>query len=160
MTNVFLALGSNVGDREKNIRKAVELLKRRISDITTAPIYESKAAEYENQPNFLNTALKGYTKLAPRKLLMFVKEIEKEIGRIERFRWGPREIDIDIIFYGATVCKDAALEIPHPRAHQRDFVLRPLADLEPSLLHPVFHRQVRELLDSLPIKTALIINSE
>lgn len=138
MHTIFLALGSNVGDQEGNIAQAVSLLKEKVEGISLAPLYRSKAVGVTNQPDFVNTALSGKTNLTPQELLTFVKQIEQKVGRVYRYRWGPREIDIDIIFYDALVVKSDNLEIPHPRAHERDFVLRPIADLSPSLIHPVF----------------------
>src|SRR5207253_47825 len=99
MTEVYLALGSNVGDSQAYITKAVKLLGSDIKNIRQAPIYRSKAVGYTDQPDFLNTAIQGRTALSPQELFKFIKEIEQRIGRIERFRWGPREIDIDIILY-------------------------------------------------------------
>src|ERR1019366_6456645 len=102
MTVVYLALGSNVGDSAANIAEAIKLLGNSIESIKQAPLYASKAAGYTDQPDFVNTAVSGETSLNPEQLLSFVKDIEQQIGLINRFRWGPREIDIDIIFYGDT----------------------------------------------------------
>ncbi len=150
MTHIFLALGANVGDKKEHIAKAIELLAENISNIKSAPLYESKAVGYTNQDNFVNTVISGDTDLEPKELLTFVKGIEQAIGRIYRFRWGPREIDIDIIFYGDSAYTDDTLEIPHPRMHERDFVLRPLCDLDHTVTHPVFKKTARELYDALP----------
>lgn len=146
MTTVYLALGSNVGDSEAFIAKAVELLGAKLSDIELAPLYRSKAVGYTDQPDFVNTALSGKTDLEPEALLAFVKNIEKQIGRVERFRWGPREIDIDIIFYGNQVIDASALTIPHPRFRERDFVLKPLCDLDPAATDPASGQTMAELL--------------
>lgn len=151
MTKVYLALGANVGDARGNIGRAVELLAAKLSDIRQAPIYTSKAVGYVDQPDFLNTAVAGETDLSPLELLKFVKNIEKKIGRVWRFRWGPREIDIDIIFYGDQTLQSDPLTIPHPRFRDRDFVLRPLCDLDPNLLDPVSDKSVRKLLEELPV---------
>lgn len=150
MLKVFLALGSNVGNREENIEKAINLLSEKISDIKLANLYETKPVGYMKQNNFLNTAVSGYTALSPSELFEFIKEIEKKTGRIERFRWGPREIDIDILLYGNQVYKDTNIEIPHPRLHERDFVLQPLKDLNPKLAHPITKRTVEDMLQSIP----------
>jgi len=158
MATVFLALGSNVGDSGANIRQAVELLKEKISDITEAPIYSSKAVGYTDQPDFLNTAVRGETELGPEELLEFVKSIEKRIGRIFRFRWGPREIDIDIIFYGDQLLASQRLTIPHPSFAQRDFVLRPICDIDPNWKDPASGRTCQELLDSLPDSELAILD--
>ncbi len=149
MTTVFLALGSNVGDSKAYIEKAVELLGASVPDIVRAPLYTSKAVGYTDQPDFINTAIRGETALTPQELLRFVKGIEQEIGRIYRFRWGPREIDIDIIYYGDTVSDEPGLTIPHPRCRERDFVLRPICDIDPAYIDPVAQQSVRALLQSL-----------
>lgn len=150
LTTIYLALGSNMGDSAANIHKAVELLSARVTDITEAPIYTSKAVGYTDQPDFLNTALRGTTSLSPEELLVFVKTIEREIGRIHRFRWGPREIDIDIIFYGDTILDIHGLTIPHPRFTERDFVLRPIYDIDPDFVDPNSGQTVQALLKALP----------
>lgn len=142
---IFLGLGSNVGDKKRNINLAIKLLQEKIKDVNIAPMYESKPVGYKNQANFLNTALKGTTSLSPLELLNFIKEIEEKVGRIKRFRWGPREIDIDILFYGNLVYKDDKVEIPHPRLWERDFVLKPLTDLDPDFTHPGFKKTIEEL---------------
>ncbi len=149
MKKVFLALGSNVGNREENIRRAVELLKEKIFDIKIANLYKTAPVGVEEQPEFLNTAIVGYTDLTPQELLKFVKDIEKKVGRIKRFRWGPREIDIDILFYENIVVEEKELIIPHPRIQEREFVLRPLLDLEPDFVHPKLGLSVKELYKRL-----------
>lgn len=150
MHTIFLALGSNVGNSEQNIADAINLLSKKISKIKSASIYRSKAVGYTDQPDFFNTAVRGETELDPLELLTFVKEIEQEIGRIHRFRWGPREIDIDIIFFNNEIFKNDTLEIPHPRAHERDFVLEPLLELDPEYTHPISKLSVSELLNQMP----------
>ncbi|HYX49437.1 MAG TPA: 2-amino-4-hydroxy-6-hydroxymethyldihydropteridine diphosphokinase, partial [Ktedonobacteraceae bacterium] len=122
-----------------------------------APLYETKPRYFEDQQNFLNTVLRGVTDLEPRQLLQFTKTVQQQVGRVERFRNGPREIDIDILFYGNEVYKDEELEIPHPRLQERDFVLQPLADIDPDFPHPVLKKTIRELLDALPQEQRLII---
>lgn len=149
MHTIFLGLGANVGDKKANLLKAIELLREKVSDIVFAPIYETKPWGYKEQENFLNTALRGTTSLSLFKLLRFVKKVEKKVGRIKRFKWGPREIDIDILFYDNLIYKDDALEIPHPRLAERDFVLKPLIDLDPNLVHPVLKETVGKLYREL-----------
>ena len=146
---VFLGLGANVGDKKANLLKAIELLKEKISDVAIASIYETKPWGYKEQDNFLNTALMGNTSLSPIELFRSIKDIEKRVGRIKRFKWGPREIDIDILFYDNLIYKDDTLEIPHPRLHERDFVLKPLMDLDTDLEHPVFKKTIGKLYKSL-----------
>ena len=160
MPEVFLGLGSNVGERKENIIAALELLKEKIADVKVAQIYESRAVGHEHQPNFLNTAAKGTTALKPKELLDFVKAVENEVGRVERFRWGPREIDIDILFYDDLTYKNEWLEIPHSYLRERDFVLKPLTDLAPDFTHPVFKKTIKQLLAELPEENLSIIKQE
>lgn len=154
---VFLGLGANVGDKKANIKKAIELLKEKIANIAVASIYETKPWGYKEQDNFLNTAIKGNTRLSPSELFKFVKDIEKKLGRIKRFKWGPREIDIDVLFYNDKIYKDHNLEIPHSRLHERDFVLKPLMNLEPEFIHPIFKRTIKQLHSELPKELLSII---
>jgi 2-amino-4-hydroxy-6-hydroxymethyldihydropteridine diphosphokinase len=149
MYHIFLALGSNIENRKQHIETAIVLLREKVRDITVAPLYETKPRYFEDQQNFLNTVLSGYTDLEPRELLQFTKAVQKEVGRVERFRNGPREIDIDILFYDNVVYKDEELEIPHPRLQERDFVLQPFSDINPDFSHPVLKKTIRELLDTL-----------
>jgi 2-amino-4-hydroxy-6-hydroxymethyldihydropteridine diphosphokinase len=159
MNTVFLALGSNIENRKQHIEKAIVLLREKINDITVASLYETKPRYFENQNNFLNTVLSGFTELEPQELLQFTKTVQKKVGRVERFRNGPREIDIDILFYDNVVYKDEELEIPHPRLQERDFVLQPFSDLNPDFSHPVLKKTIRELLDSLPEEQRSIIQN-
>jgi len=115
MPRIYLALGSNVGDSERYLDQAIELLAIQVTHIKQAPRYHSKAVGYTDQPDFVNTAISGQTNLEPLELLKFVKDIEAEVGRVSRFRWGPREIDVDIICYDDLVLDTEVLQIPHPR---------------------------------------------
>jgi 2-amino-4-hydroxy-6-hydroxymethyldihydropteridine diphosphokinase len=157
MEIIFLALGSNIENRKQHVEKAITLLREKVYDITVAPLYETKPRYFENQQNFLNTVLRGFTDLEPRKLLQFTKTVQQEVGRVERFRNGPREIDIDVLFYDNKVYKDEELEIPHPRLQERDFVLQPFADINPDFYHPILKKTIRELLDALPEEQRSII---
>lgn len=146
MTTVYLALGSNIGDSRANITQAVQLLDPAVQQIKQAPLYTSKAVGYTDQPDFLNTAISGETDLSPQELLKTIKSVEQQVGRTKSFRNGPREIDIDIILYGDQVLQTDKLTIPHPRFRERDFVLQPLNDLNPSLTDPVSGQTVGQLL--------------
>ena len=157
MQIIFLALGSNIENRKQHIETAISLLREKVYDITAAPLYETKPRYFEDQQNFLNTVLSGYTDLEPRELLQFTKAVQKEVGRVERFRNGPREIDIDILFYDNVVYKDEELEIPHPRLQERDFVLQPFSDINPDFSHPVLKKTIRELLATLPEQQRSVI---
>lgn len=156
MHKVFLALGANVGNKKKNLKEAIKFLSEKIENIKVAQIYETKPWGFKEQGNFLNTALKGDTSLSPLQLLKFVKDIERKIGRIKRFKWGPREIDIDILFYDSLMFGNKILEIPHPRLHERDFVLKPMMDLDPNFIHPKLKKTIRKLYAEL-LKTELTI---
>ena len=157
MHQIFLALGSNIENRKQYIEEALLLLREKVHDIIVAPLYETKPRYFEYQQNFLNTVLSGYTDLEPRELLQFTKAVQKEVGRVDRFRNGPREIDIDILFYDNVVYKDEELEIPHPRLQERDFVLQPFSDINPNFPHPVLKKTIRELLDTLPEEQRSVI---
>jgi 2-amino-4-hydroxy-6-hydroxymethyldihydropteridine diphosphokinase len=157
MALVYLALGSNVGDSKGNIENAIRLLKSQIADIKSAPVYTSKAIGYTDQTDFLNTVVTGQTSLKPKELLKFVKDIEQQVGRIKRFRWGPREIDIDIIFYDKDIIEEPGLTIPHPRFRERDFVLKPLCDINPKTLDPITKQTIQELLTKVSEKERSVI---
>jgi 2-amino-4-hydroxy-6-hydroxymethyldihydropteridine diphosphokinase len=146
MTGIYLAPGSNVGDSQAHIAQAVKLLGASIQQIKQAPVYVSKAVGYTDQSDFFNTVVSGQTDLSPAALLKFIGEVEQKIGRTASFHWGPREIDIDIILYGDTVIDTPELVIPHPHFRERDFVLQPLCDLDPSLVDPVSGQSVEALL--------------
>ena len=152
MHTVFLALGSNVGNKEKNIKQAAAALERHLTKIEFAKIYETQPMYFEDQDIFLNTVIKGQTMLSPQELFAFVKLSEEELGRQKRFPNGPREIDIDILFYDQLIYESVDLTIPHPRISERAFVLQPFADLDPAFVHPVFQKTIQELLAALTKK--------
>lgn len=157
MATVFLALGSNVGDSVDTIGRTIDALRKELRDITVAPVYISRAVGFTDQPDFYNTALRAGTDLSPEELLKFVKSLEKKLGRISRFRWGPREIDIDIIFYDDLVMESPTLTIPHPRFAERDFVLRPIVDIAPDFVDPVSKHTIAELYQNLPAERHALI---
>ncbi|MGH7195046.1 MAG: 2-amino-4-hydroxy-6-hydroxymethyldihydropteridine diphosphokinase [Candidatus Saccharimonadales bacterium] len=146
MATVYLALGSNIGDSREYIKSAVKALGKQVRDIEQAPVYRTRAVGYTEQPEFLNTVIRGKTDLEPRELLKFVKDVEKEVGRVWTFRFGPRQIDVDIIFYDDLVMKTRDLTIPHAALIGRDFVLKPLVDLDPKLKDPASGQTVTQLL--------------
>jgi 2-amino-4-hydroxy-6-hydroxymethyldihydropteridine diphosphokinase len=143
---IYLALGSNLGDRFANLQAATAALPPAIRVLHQSPVYETLPWGLTNQPNFLNMALKGETTLAPLELLNHLKHLETNLGRLPAVRWGPRRIDMDILFYDGLILDTPGLIIPHPHLHERAFVLVPLADLDPDLVHPLFGKPVRELL--------------
>ncbi len=149
MNKVYLGLGSNVGNRKENLDKSINLLQRHLSNLKKSRIYISKAVGYENQPDFFNMVVYGETDLDLESFFKFTKDIEKEVGRVYRFHWGPREIDIDILFFNNVIYSSENLTVPHKRIQERDFVLLPLIEIYPNLIHPIFKKKVKDLLDNL-----------
>ena len=144
-TDIYLALGSNLGDRLANLAAARASLPPSVNLVRVSPIYETIPWGYDDQPDFLNQVLQAETDLEPEALLTFLKQIEGQLGRLPTFRNGPRLIDIDILLYGQLVYQSPTLTIPHPRFAERAFVLFPLAYLAPDLVHPVSGQTVRAL---------------
>ncbi len=158
MKTVYLSLGSNVGDREDNLRAAIERLAAPdLHVLRTSPVYETEPVDYTAQRWFLNLVVEAETSLFPKLLLSRTARIERELGRVRTVAKGPRTIDIDILLYGKAVVESATLQIPHPRMAERRFVLAPLADLVPNLRHPVTHKTVREMLDAAPVQKMRLI---
>ncbi|MEQ2129783.1 2-amino-4-hydroxy-6-hydroxymethyldihydropteridine diphosphokinase [Caldanaerobacter subterraneus] len=135
MTEVYLSLGSNLGDREKYLKEAVKRLKSNKNIVLKklSPIYETKPVGYLEQDNFLNAAILIETDLTPYELLDVTTSIEAELKRERTIKWGPRTIDIDILLYDGLILNDEKLTIPHPHMWERAFVLIPLRDINPSL---------------------------
>ena len=136
MTNVFLGLGGNLGDRREMMRSAVAELRGVIDDVRVSSLYESAAWGVTDQPDFFNAVVRGRTELSPLDLLDATQAIENDLGRVRERHWGPRLIDIDILLYGNEVIDEPRLKVPHPYMTQRGFVLRPLADLAAGLTLP------------------------
>lgn len=151
-TTIYLALGTNLGDRTCNLRRAIEALPPAVTVLAVSPVYETPPWGVADQPPFLNMALEGETRLAPPDLLQFLKQLESNLGRVPAIRYGPRLIDMDILFYDELVLETPELTLPHPRLHERAFVLVPLADLAPALVHPVLGKPVSALLAEVDTK--------
>ena len=143
---VYIALGSNLGDRLENLKISLSAMEPEIDPIVCSPIYETPPWGYLDQPFFLNQVIRAETELSPEDLLTRLKKIEVLVGRQETFRYGPRIIDLDILFYDAEVLDSPPLKIPHPRVQERAFVLLPLAKLAPEFRHPVLGQTVEEML--------------
>jgi len=147
LKNVFLSLGSNIGEREAQLRQAIERLEAAgVQVVRTSSVYETEPQDLREQPWFLNLVLEVETGLAPIQLLATILEIEESMGRKREVPKGPRSIDIDILLYGDGIVETEDLQIPHPRLARRRFVLEPLAELAPDLRHPQSNRTMRDLL--------------
>jgi len=144
---IFIGLGSNLGDKRKNIEKAIQYL-RQYPDfnlVKQSTIIETKAYGKTDQPDFLNCVVEVKTKLTPHDLLNRCHIIEKMLGRIRSEKWGPREIDLDILFYNNEIIKTANLIIPHPEVHKREFVLQSLKEIAPNFVHPILKTRMQDL---------------
>ena len=145
---VLIGIGSNVGDRAGLCCRAVDALKAHVAiqEVTLSSFYETAPVGVIDQPPFLNLTAVFKTTLAPEVLLKDLKRIEQNLGRKERYRWGPREIDLDILLYGNQVFKTPSLVIPHPEMHHRAFALTPACDICADWIHPVLQQSLRVLL--------------
>jgi 2-amino-4-hydroxy-6-hydroxymethyldihydropteridine diphosphokinase len=140
-----------MGDRHANLRAAIDYLSAAgVTVLRESPIYETEPVGYTQQRWFLNMAVEAETALFPMQLLARTGKVERALGRVRTVPNGPRTIDIDILLYHDAVIHSPRLEVPHPRMHERRFVLAPLADLSPGLRHPALRKTVRQLLEAAP----------
>lgn len=156
MDNVFISLGSNIGDRIGYCRKAIESMREFSEIVEVSSLYETEPVGKEDQPNFINCAVQIRTELSPHQLLTKLNMIEETLGRVRDEKWGPRTIDLDIIFYNELVINDSDLTIPHPRAHLRRFVLDPIYEISPDYLHPMLNQTVSVLIKECKDKKQVV----
>jgi len=160
MVAVYIGLGSNIGQRKKNILRALKLLSKegRIKVIKKSSVYETRAVG-PRQRNFFNSVVKAKTGLSPNETLKELKKIEKIMGRKKTRRWGPRIIDLDLLFYGDKVIETKGLTVPHKEIRNRQFVLDPLCEIAPGFVHPVFGKTIRRIASHVLRSKTLMQNS-
>jgi 2-amino-4-hydroxy-6-hydroxymethyldihydropteridine diphosphokinase len=147
MKDIYLSLGSNIGKREQNIARAIESLPSHgVRVVKESALYETEPVELRAQDWFLNCVANVETNLSPQELMQLLVKIERSMGRERLVPKGPRIIDVDIVLYGAEIVKESHLEIPHPRMADRRFVLTPLAEIAPEMIHPTLKKTIRQLL--------------
>ncbi len=152
---VYLGLGSNMGDRQGNLDRALDLLSQRLRMGKISSIYDTEALGDTDQPRFLNLVCQAHTRLEPAELLALVKGLEKKLGRVGK-SGTPRPIDIDILLHGEQVMETPELVIPHPKMTERAFVLVPLAEIAPDLIHPVNGKTMKELSGAIREKQGVL----
>ncbi|MBA8760811.1 2-amino-4-hydroxy-6-hydroxymethyldihydropteridine diphosphokinase [Staphylococcus schleiferi subsp. coagulans] len=148
MVDAYLGLGSNIGDRENQLKEAIRLLRENeaIEIISISPIYETKPVGYKEQPDFLNLCLHIKTELSAQALLKVALNTEAELHRVRKIRWGPRTIDIDILLYGDEVIDETDLIVPHPRMTERAFVMIPLNDIAANVIEPRSRQMIQNIV--------------
>ena len=150
MSIIYLSIGTNLGDKLNNIRRLFKRIRRdnsiRISSISS--VYETEPVGFEQQDNFYNLCMIGQTDLKPLALLQYIKRTEKELGRKSTVKWGPRLIDVDILFYDDLILNEKKLKIPHPEIQNRRFVLVPLHELNPDLMCPGINKKISAILET------------
>ena len=146
---VYLSLGSNLGNRAENLHTAITSLPPEVALCEASSVYITPPWGYQDQPEFLNQVVEVQAELTPLALLRDLKAIEAKMGRLETFRYGPRLIDIDILFYEACIIQCEDLRIPHPRLAERAFVLVPLHEIAPDFIHPELNQTITDLLENV-----------
>ena len=151
MNNAFLITGGNLGDRKRNLETAVSLIEKNTGVIKRlSSVYETEPWGVEGQPNYYNLVIEMLTSLDAQTLMDNLLQIEQEMGRVRTEKYGARTIDIDILFFNDEIINTDTLTIPHPRLHERRFVLQPLAEIAPELTHPVLQKNIADLLHECP----------
>jgi 2-amino-4-hydroxy-6-hydroxymethyldihydropteridine diphosphokinase len=155
---VYISLGTNLGDREKNLRDAVDLIIQlpHTSLVKQSKIYTTAAWGKTDQPDFLNRVVAISSALLPQQLMESLLLLEERMGRVRNDHWGPRIIDMDILFYGDEVIDSLTLQVPHPEMQHRNFVLVPLNEIAPELIHPVLKKNIAQLLDECSDKLTVL----
>lgn len=153
----YIGIGSNIGNKIENCKKAIELFKKnpQIKVTKISDFYETEPVGYKEQEWFVNCAVEIETDLNPQELLLLCQTIESELGRERKIKYGPRIIDLDILLYNNDIIDKTELKIPHPEMHKRRFVLEPLSDIAPDAVHPALKKTIVELLESLTEKVAI-----
>ena len=149
MVKVYLGLGSNLGNKSANLKKAIYYLKKNIEVVKISAFYKTEPVGYKNQDWFLNCVVEAEAEIKPLDLLKSLKSIEKKLKRVKTIKYGPRTIDIDILFYGDKIIKSKKLIVPHQRMHKRLFVIEPLSSINPNFVHPIIKKTIKELKNNL-----------
>ncbi|MDB5109689.1 MAG: 2-amino-4-hydroxy-6-hydroxymethyldihydropteridine diphosphokinase [Mucilaginibacter sp.] len=157
MHQVFFLLGSNLGDRQLFLQQAIAHIEKDIAPvIKKSAIYETQSWGKTDSPDYLNQVILLQTELSPQTILKNILDIERIIGRVREEKWGPRTIDIDLLFYNSAIINEPGLQVPHPELHNRKFTLEPLAEIAPFFIHPILKKTIlqlkNELNDSLVVK--------
>ena len=156
---IYLSLGSNLGDRLANLQNAISALPPKIKPLNQSSVYETSPWGYSNQPDFYNQVIKAETQLKPADVLVYIKSLEVSLGRQETFRFGPRLIDLDLLFFDTVILNTPVLTIPHPRITERAFVLVPLAEISPDLIHPGIDKTIQQLKSAIDTSSVTQIHS-
>ena len=150
VSTVYLGIGSNLGDKKENIRKAIGLLEEQMEVPARSSIYETEPVGKIKQDMFLNCVVEARTDIPPIELFDLLKLMERKLGRIKEVKWGPRIIDLDILIYGNESIKKKSLTVPHREMHGRRFVLIPLQEIAPDFIHPALKKKIPEMLKDVP----------